>query len=73
MADFFSSLSPRAKALWQAITQRGGSVEERADVARNASEEASKVLPASVMPREAVLRKRKQLQDIDQMLKDADR
>ena len=38
--------------------------------AREGAEETSKALPAALMPREAVLRKRKQLQDLDEQTKD---
>lgn len=50
-----------------------GDVEERAETAKEGAEEINKMLPEDISGRVAVLRKRKQIQDIDKMLEDANR
>jgi|GEM_PF-5359893 len=42
-----------------------------AETARGGAQEISKLLPGDVMPREAILRKRAQMQALDEMLRNA--
>lgn len=44
--------------------------EEKQEAAKEGAEEISKRLPAAVMPREAVEKKRKQLKDLDEATKE---
>ena len=67
-------LTPRVQALLRALGMRKEEpVEDRADTARAGAEEISKVLPSPVMPREAVLKKRKQMEEMDRMLRESER
>ena len=64
MADrgFFSALANAIRAL--------GAGKSDPEAAQEASEEASKKLPKAVMPREAVLKQRSRMQQLDDIAKE---
>lgn len=68
MGDVVSTAKAMAEALRRRLS--GKSVDERAEAAKEGAEEASKALPSALMPRQAIERKRKQLEEIDAQTRD---
>lgn len=58
------------RATIHALRRRISGEGDQAEAAKAAAEEVSKALPGPVMPRPAVLKKRKQMEDLDKQTKE---
>ncbi len=61
------------KALKELLYPRAKSDEERARIAKAGAEEAAKALPEGIIPHEALRKKRREREEMDRMLREADR
>ena len=68
MPEAGSALSRLIDALRRRLG--GGGVDQQAEAARAGAEEVSQALPEAVMPRQAILRKRQQMEQMDRMMRD---